>query len=140
VTDSLSHRIARLDTLRVFARPRDRDISGFEERRQRNWFGSFLTAEKIEAMHVPTIAMALAMVPGLKVAGSEFGSRVVSSRGCTPSVYVDGFELHNGDTALADMVTPELVRGVEVYLLPGTAPLRFGRNQCGTILVWTKSR
>jgi len=135
---TLGDRTTRLDTLRVFARRRPPDLSGFEERLQRNWFGRFLTAKQIEAMHVPTIAMVLTTVPGLQVLGTEFGSRVTSSRRCIPSVYLDGFELYNGDTALADMVTPDDVRGIEVYLQPGTAPLQYGHNQCGSILVWTK--
>jgi hypothetical protein len=143
VSDSLSaiklgDRIGRLDTLRVFGRPRAPDVSGFEERLRRNWFGQFVTAEKIEAMHVATLAMALATIPGLQMVGSEFGSRFVSSRRCIPSVYLDGFELHNGETAIGDIVAPSEVRGIEVYLQRGTAPLQFGRNECGAILVWTK--
>jgi hypothetical protein len=141
VTDiTLGNRISRLDTLRVFGRPPIADFSGFDERLRKNWFGHFLTAEKIDAMHVATLTMALATIPGLQIVGSEVGSRVTSSRRCVPSVYLDGFQVYNGETALDDIVTPNDVRGIEVYLQPGTAPLQYGRNECGAILVWTKRK
>jgi hypothetical protein len=142
---TLDGRIALLDTLRVQARVRERDFTGFDDRAAKNWYGHILTEDRIDAMHLKTAGMLLSTVPGLQVEPSGLGRTRVYSRGyanfssrCEPTVFVDGTALIDGAVSLEDFVRPDEIRGVEVYLQAGTAPLPYNKNPCGTILVWTK--
>jgi hypothetical protein len=139
---TMDERIALLDTLRVSARGKEKDISGFDERAAKSWYGHIMTQDKIERMHMSTAGMLLSTVPGLLVVPTGTGSRIFSrgylnlTNRCEPTVYLDGTPL-NGAT-LEDFVEPRDLRGIEVYLQAGTAPIPYDKNPCGAVLVWTK--
>ena len=139
--------VARLDTMRVTARPQTSagyDQSGFNERERRRGFGYFLTAESIERRKFTTVSMVLATVPGLTVVRTTYGSRVQSrgmadfQRRCEPAVYLDGSMVPEGSRIIENVIQPSDVRGIEVYLQHGTAPPPYDRSPCGSILVWSK--
>jgi hypothetical protein len=76
-------------------------------------------------------------VPGALVEYIEPGRRaVVFRRGvlCNPAMYMDG--IRQRDTSILNDIPPLVVESIEVYT-GGDAPLEYGNNSCGSILVWT---
>jgi hypothetical protein len=90
------------------------------------------------------MSLLLSNVPGLTVVRTRYGARI-QSRGfadingpCEPSVYLDGSVVPDGATIIGNVIRPDDVRGIEVYLQQGSAPPQYDRSPCGTVLVWSK--
>lgn len=84
---------------------------------------------------------------GIPLAVSQRGPKLVARLGggpgavpCVLRVAVDG-QIQPPGTPL-DIVTPEAIEGVEIYLGPATMPAEFAtarRDQsCGLVLIWTR--
>jgi hypothetical protein len=128
----------------VTAKAAPYDPTGFDDRLARRGFGYFLTAKSIEPMHATSLARIFAIVPGLRMVQTKFGNRLVSRgidanmRDCAPAVFLDGSIVYDGAQILENVIRPDHLRGMEVYLQSGSAPPPYDRDPCGTILVWTK--
>ena len=141
-----ARRLARLDTLRVTAAPvvHRYDHTGFDEREKRRGFGFFMTEASIKRRKLSSMSMLLANVPGLTVVRTRYGARIESRgmadfyRYCEPSVYLDGSVVTDGATIIGNVIRPDEVRGIEVYLQQGSAPPQYDRSPCGTVLIWSK--
>ena len=63
---------------------------------------------------------------------------------CSPTVYVDRHMIApgtGGAVRLDDFVTPAEVDAIEVYTRPSEVPVGFDEiNNCGVILIWTRTR
>lgn len=132
-----------LDEVTVYGEPskRHRDLTGFLHRRKVG-LGHFLTRADIEKRHPFQFTDLFRMMPGFRVVpGSDYGYRIVSTRGgfggaCQPEIYLDGIKLYyTGD--LDFFVTPRDIAGLEAYAGPSTAPLQYSSGLCGSILIWT---
>lgn len=155
----------QLKTLRIVAEgmPPFDWTRGFEERR-RIGFGHFLTRKEIEARPVVMATDVLRGMPGLdiKPLTIELGSArttyvVTGGRGerridlvpCSPGsdrmcnqlelcrsrVYVDGMLVDDVD----EVIRPQQMESVEVYGGVHGVPAGFRANNCGTVIIWTRS-
>ncbi len=113
------------------------------ERRREAGRGYFVTEEDIRRENPRSLGDLLRHVPGVRMLcrGSVAGCTVRMARApreCRPDYVVDGFEASNA-TSL-DMPTVGIV-GIEIYRTLSETPLQFLRtdNQCGTIVIWTRS-
>jgi hypothetical protein len=141
------------------------DRTGFEDRRKKG-FGQFITDEEIRRRGVFETTQALWNVLGARViwdghdnvvmftrpigtgrATGRAGSMVVGGYNnlCSPGYWVDGFAMpspkQGGGPADANAYArPRDIRGIEVYIDPGSAPAQYRRPDvpCGVILIWTK--
>ncbi|MDB4892749.1 MAG: TonB-dependent receptor plug [Gemmatimonadetes bacterium] len=128
-------RIVSLDSVRVIAqRSRYREF----EQHKRSSVGRYFTEEQITQRHASETAELFRMMPGFRVVGSGFDSRVVSTRGggagrnCAPNIVIDNMQ--NQDLSI---IHPYDIGAMEVYNdLAGGPP---GANRgCGVIVIWTK--
>jgi len=122
-----------------FAEERRRDF----ERRRAAGRGYFLTEEQIAQAGPRTLGDLFRNVPGVRMQcrGSAAGCSIRMTRApreCRPDFVVDGFSATNA-TSL-DMPTIGII-GIEIYRTLSETPLDFLRinNQCGTIVIWTRS-
>lgn len=136
---------------------------GFEVRR-RAGFGRFLTRQDIEARSVGIATDVLRGMPGLEIKplsiedGSAATTYVVTGgRGerrldpvpcapgstrmcnkielCRSNVYVDGMIVDDID----GVIRPQQMESVEVYGGVHGVPAGFRTNNCGTVIIWTRS-
>ena len=141
-------RLLTLDTIRVRAlrnRLIGKDMTGFEERRQRG-LGRFLDPEDIEQRMSGRTSDLFRAVAGVRLVPSSVGDRI-AMRGnvngyCTPIVFVDRVKQYMFDGDIDAIVSPMEVRAIEVY--PGylmTPPeFQVPFDQCGSIVIWTGKR
>lgn len=141
-------RLITLDTIKVRAlrnRLLGKDMSGFEERRQRG-LGRFLDPEDIEKRMSGRTSDFFRAVAGVRLVTSSTGDRI-AMRGnvsgyCTPIVFVDRVKQYMFDGDIDAIVSPTKVRAIEVY--PGfimTPPeFQVPFDQCGSIVIWTGKR
>ncbi len=122
-----------------FAEERHREF----ELRRASGRGHFITEEQIRRTNPRALADLFRNVPGVRMQcrGSMAGCTVRMARApreCKPDFIVDGFAASN--SASLDMPTIGIV-GVEIYRTLSETPLEFLRadNQCGTIVIWTRS-
>jgi hypothetical protein len=113
------------------------------ERRRAAGRGHFITEEQIERANARSLVDLFRNVPGMRTQcrGSSAGCTVRMTRApreCKPDFVLDGFTATNS-TSL-DMPTIGII-GIEIYRTLSETPLQFLRadNQCGTIVIWTKS-
>ncbi len=133
-----------LDPLEVAQRLSFGEVRRAEfERRREAGRGYFVTEEDIKRENPRSLGDLLRHVPGVRILcrGSVAGCTVRMARApreCRPDYVVDGFEASNA-TSL-DMPTVGIV-GIEIYRTLSETPLQFLRtdNQCGTIVIWTRS-
>ncbi len=135
---------AMLDTVRItVSRINDRSNGSFDERR-RSGMGRYVTAEEIERRGGFWLSDVFRMMPGVQIQGTGIDKYVMvrSDFGghCAPAVYIDGLYMWTPSALEIDaMVTPDRVRGIEVYTGAFT-PMEYQRSLsgCGAILIWTK--
>ncbi len=147
----LGRTVIPLQPLVVTARTRDNSrLAGFNQRRRSSSFGRFLTRADIETRSASRTSDLLRVMPGVAVtpvnlrgrAGPErslIGMR--SSAGlCDPAFFIDGVRVHqSAESTLDDVLTPEMLNGVEVYTVSGAAPAQFAvPGSCGVVLFWTR--
>jgi carboxypeptidase family protein len=122
-----------------FAEERLRDF----ERRRAAGRGYFLTEEQIAQAGPRTLGDLFRNVPGVRMQcrGSTAGCSIRMTRApreCRPDFVLDGFSATNA-TSL-DMPTIGII-GIEIYRTLSETPLDLLRisNQCGLIVIWTRS-
>jgi carboxypeptidase family protein len=111
------------------------------ERRRASGRGHFITENEIAQAHPRTLGDLFRNVPGVRMQcrGMNCTLRMIRApRGCAPDFIMDGFPATNA-TSL-DMPTIGII-GIEVYRTLSETPMEFLRadNQCGTIVIWTRS-
>lgn len=137
-----------LDTVRVAAaRQLDAAARAGFERRKRAGVGYFLDEVKIDSIRAFSFKDLLRTVPGVRfVRGSRmdetFREYIELSFGrsspCLPAVYLDGALLVSGRTDLDMILTPAVVRRIEVYHRGTALPAEFASSQhCGVLAIWT---
>ena len=141
-------RLITLDTIKVRAlrnRLLGKDMSGFEERRQRG-LGRFLDPEDIEKRMGGRTSDFFWAVSGVRLVPSSTGDRV-TMRGnvsgyCTPTVFVDRMRQFMFDGDLDAIVSPMEIRAIEVYAGFTMTPPEFQVpfDTCGSIVIWTGTR
>ena len=136
-----------LDLVKVKARP---DASAVPladfERRKKGGFGHFLDEAQITKRAAMTTADLFRTTPGMTIiAGVGSGDKVLmrnagSGGSCVPAVFMNGVQVPT-DGNLDAFITPNDVRGIEIYSRTASVPLEFqSRNGCGSIVLWTGAR
>ena len=147
-----------LEPIQVTVRSSFLEQNGFYERAE-GPSGTQFTAQDIERLTPNGVSEVIrGRVPGVRIQYGEYGPPTTTadpsagpasgstaravSRGqrsalgpCVLSVYVDG-RLETLDANL-DLVPPEQLAAIEVYI-GIDAPIRYGTNRCGVILLWTR--
>lgn len=120
---------------------RDQRARGFFERMDRGR-GRYIGPEQVQEMDAARTSDMLRTIPGLSFssglgsAGLRLGGR---QRGCTPTLYIDGyrFQPYPG-WRLDDHVASPDVWAIEVYMyatdIPPDLPREVGR--CGIVMIW----
>jgi Carboxypeptidase regulatory-like domain len=138
-----------LDPITVVAQGSTRlgRLAGFEQRMSDpgRAGGYFLTEDDILHRPMATPSRLALGVPGMSVglAGSSVGldRSVIMAGGCVARTFIDGVRVRqSGGHSIDDLLSPELIAGVEFYPRPITAPAQYrdGVNPCGVVLFWTK--
>ncbi|MCH7564820.1 MAG: carboxypeptidase regulatory-like domain-containing protein [Gemmatimonadetes bacterium] len=135
-----------LDSLLVVTKPRVSQLErvGFY-RRKRSGFGYFIEREEIERSGAILAADIFYWVPFARVVTVRSHEYDVTLRGCLPTIVIDGYTVRaQGKNAEVgrwnDLVHPNYIEAIEVYLGPAGAPVQYGglRGKCGAILIWTQ--
>lgn len=116
---------------------RDRRALGFYDRMVRGR-GTFYTAEEIAGMNRRRLTDVITYKAGISVRRGRLwvgGDR----RGCTPTVYLDGFR--RSSDFLDDALSPGDVWGIEIYRYGSEIPTTLQRDDitsnCGVVMIWT---
>jgi len=135
----LTARPIELPPIEVSVRSPRLEAAGFYDRRLE--FGSqgrFITRELIERRNPQVVTDLLYNQPGLRVEYDGVGRRRVTvnrNAGCTPMLYLDGVL---GDNSSFDIVRPETIEGIEIYI-GAMIPIQYkAMTDCGVILIWTR--
>jgi hypothetical protein len=118
-------------------------LAGYYERLERRSIGQFITRGDLERERPSQITDMIQRTPGVNLLRGRPGALLVRMRGrdCSPLVWLDGAALSMGDVDL-DAFSPQSLEGVEMYLGAASAPQRYqgarGKNECGTILLWSR--
>jgi hypothetical protein len=142
---SLTARVAVLEAVTVYGKAPKRGEAGQFVERSHGMFGRFMTAEQIARSGAVAVPDLLRMIPGLRVTQAS-GSMMttVLSRGetfdssCMPDVYLDGMLVADGASSLDNLVRPNEIGGIEIYVDASTVPVQFRRGACGSIVIWTR--
>ena len=144
-----------LDTVRVIATWRSKDLQEFDQRRARG-IGQFLTREQIARRGSVELSDLLRGFQSISIADDpskggglperiaynkrDFGNFLTKGAGACPmEVMVDGVNMPSGfDLNLGPLISQ--IAGIEVYSGPSTAPSQFQGmdRRCGLILIWTR--
>lgn len=135
------------------ARPTLLDFAGFNDRKKLG-IGRFITRADIAQRNPRELNDVFRVVPGVHLVPTGTGRldivlrggrvrRGVSRQYCYPAVFIDGVRTPAGGrqpTDLNEIVPPEDVEGIEIYLGPSEAPPIFGGtgSACGVVVVWTR--
>lgn len=136
-----------LDPIDVIARRPATGVHAFRVRaEERSPFGSFVTREQIEDRPNSRATEFLREIPGVRLAPVTDGmlatqNHIILLRAgtCIPTIYVDGLRVpeHQID-ALDDMVTADMLEGVEAY--PSAPPAGLESvTHCGSVAFWTRT-
>lgn len=135
----MTARPIELPPIEVSVRSPRLEAAGFYDRRLE--FGSqgrFITRELIERRNPQIVTDLLYNQPGLRVEYDGVGRRRVTvnrNAGCTPMLYLDGVL---GDNTSFDVVRPETIEGIEIYI-GAMIPIQYkAMTDCGVILIWTR--
>lgn len=120
----------------IFSYGRMRD---FWRRRERG-LGRFLTRADIERRNPVVVSDLLRTIPGISVYRGRT-TQILSTRfgrRCGPGMWLDGIQLVDSD--IDNLVTPQGVEAIEVYLGSAETPPQFSSPQsaCGAIVIWTR--
>jgi hypothetical protein len=146
-----------LDPLEVVGRSSSPVLEAFEQRRATGG-GRYFTRADVERLQPLYITDLLATLPGVHFLSSGRGSRRVISFGhapgrpeCPAQIFVDGLPVNRrpahsaaGIDAISidDVVTPNVVEGIEVYRGLATVPPEFLSPDavCGVVAIWTRRK
>jgi Periplasmic protein TonB, links inner and outer membranes len=118
-------------------------LAGYYERLERRTIGTFITRADLERERPNLLTDMIQRAPGVRLMRGRPGMLRVRMRGreCSPLIWLDGAALTVGDVDL-DAFSPASLEGIEMYLGASSAPQRYqgtnGRNECGTILLWSR--
>jgi TonB family protein len=118
-------------------------LAGYYERLEQRSIGTFITRADLERERPNLLTDMIQRAPGVHLMRGRPGMLRVRMRGreCSPLIWVDGAALTLGDIDL-DAFSPASLEGIELYLGASSAPQRYqgtnGRNECGTILLWSR--
>ncbi|MBI3568556.1 MAG: carboxypeptidase regulatory-like domain-containing protein [Gemmatimonadetes bacterium] len=128
-------------------------LDGFDKRKQMG-MGAFLTDEDIRKSTFADLNQVLASIRGMKVEYGTSGYPMPMLRGgaqgsCIPNFFLDGSPYAVDGPGpggasfanLAGLVTPEAIKGIEVYNAVGTIPPQYDKTSstgCGSIVIWTR--
>ncbi|MCA2992538.1 carboxypeptidase regulatory-like domain-containing protein [Gemmatimonas sp.] len=132
-----------LDTVRVFAgRKLPPDVVAIE-RRWRMGQGVILDAATVRQRTSNHLTNALFAVPGVRLGMRNGFGNTVYFRGvggeCIPVIYLDGFRFVANGLSLDEIVAPDEVAAMEVYVRPMQRPAEFtDLADCGVLVVWTR--
>jgi hypothetical protein len=128
-------RIVSLDSIRVVAqRSRYKEF----EQHKRSPTGRYFTEDQIAQRHAYETAELFRLIPGFRIVGEGYDTKVVSTRGtgfnrtCSPNVVIDNMQ--NQDLSV---VRPNDIGAMEVYNDGVGGPPGANRG-CGVIVIWTK--
>lgn len=119
--------------------------------------GSFVTREQIERRKPRRLTDLFREIPGVRVAATSRGERLVMT-GATPAMYrvdprweagdcpvqyyLDGVSYMPDFAGVPNDVRPDEVEGIEVYRRLSEVPVEYRRRgaECGVVLIWLKER
>jgi TonB-dependent Receptor Plug Domain len=119
--------------------------------------GSFVTREQIERRKPRRLTDLFREIPGVRVANTSRGDRLVMT-GATPAMYrvdprweagdcpvqyyLDGVSYQPDFAGVPNDVRPDEVEGIEVYRRLSEVPVEYRRRgaECGVVLIWLKER
>jgi hypothetical protein len=122
-------------------------IEEFYRRRAKGLGGTFFTRDEILARNARRSSDVLRNSPGVRFVRTRSGNGIRFSGGgsssmrreCTPVIWLDGQEVQNMEI---DDIPVHDIEGIEVYTGVATTPMQFSprqsRDECGTIVVWTR--
>lgn len=127
-------------------RPTIRDFYDRVEQGRHSGLGQYVTREDVERQSPWRPSDLLRSISGVRVVTRTRGpgsfNEVRMSRGCVPSIYVDGMQINRfgaGTAPLDEYVTASAIEGVEIYRGAGRTVSRYHDDRgCGLILVWTR--
>ena len=132
-----------LDPIEVTVRSRFLEQSGFYRRAERGR-GRQFTRDNLDAIDPYLVSDVLRRVPGIattfdaldpnRVYAASRRSRSITLGPCTLSVFIDDVRMFDPDL---NQLHPDQIEAMEVYLGVGT-PLRYSRDSCGAVLIWTR--
>ena len=132
-----------LDTIHVVStRLYNRDSNGFEKRRKTG-FGTYFDEAAIKRRSPYDAYSMLYGIPSLQVVSRGF-DRVVLMRSptgaCVPNLFIDGMRMSTDLLGQLDvLVQPQELAAMEVYR-SGNVPAEFFTfDNCGAIVIWTKT-
>ncbi len=141
VTIALEPVVAELAGVNVFDRGGggDRKLDEYYKRKARNGFAHFVDGSVFDERKPRFPSEVLRSVPGVVVSARGRVGNMVTIRGCSPLVWVDGVRLPGAQ--LDEVVSPDDIAAVEIYnSFAGIPAPYFDRTAaCGTILVWLRS-
>jgi hypothetical protein len=132
-----------LDTVRVIAgRKLPADVEAIE-RRWRRGLGTILDGRTVRERTSTNLTSALWSVPGVRLGMRSGYGNTVYFRGvggeCIPVIYLDGFRFVANGLSLDEIVAPDEVAAMEVYVRPMQRPAEFtDLADCGVLVVWTR--
>jgi TonB-dependent Receptor Plug Domain len=135
----MSTKPVALPPIEVVVRSGRLESAGFYDRRDEfGRQGRFMDRAYIESRNPQLLTDLLYNQPGIKVDYGGAGVRrvfITRNAGCTPMFYIDGV---SGDNSNFDVIRPETMEGMEIYI-GAMMPIQYkSRTDCGVILVWTK--
>ncbi|MCY3676433.1 MAG: TonB-dependent receptor plug domain-containing protein [Gemmatimonadetes bacterium] len=141
----------RLDPITVTVERREIVLQGVGfYSREAEGFGEFIDREEIENRVPSEMTDLFARIPGADLRADAWNplERYVILRGgraegCFPRVVLDGVVVSGGGdapAALDQMLDPQSVAGVEVYVSSTGVPLQYAGTgaSCGLIVIWTR--
>jgi TonB family protein len=119
-------------------------IAEFYERLEQKNGGVFITRQDIDKANPRFLTDMMRTVPGLQVRSRASQNSVrMRQRSCAPLVWLDGIAMPAGEVDL-DTFAPTSIEGVEMYLGATTVPAKYtwlrGKSNCGTILLWSRTK
>ncbi len=107
--------------------------------------GYFLTEKEIERRPMATASTLVLATPGMSTRAIGAGAldrRLILTGQCVANVFIDGVRLRqSAQSSVDDLLSPDLIAGVEMYPRGLTAPLQYqgaSSPNCGVVLFWTK--
>jgi hypothetical protein len=144
LTVALARSRVVLDTVRVIAgRPLPPDVQRIETRWRRG-LGTFLDGNTVRERSSNMLTSALWGIPGVRLGmRSGFGNTIYLRAGgggeCIPVIYLDGFRFIASGISIDEIVAPDDVAALEVYVRAMQRPAEFtDLSDCGVFVVWTK--
>ena len=114
-------------------------LAEFFAHREKAQFGFFFDREQVQRDRPQSASELMRRVPGARLMPSNRFGNVIQLRGCQPLVWLDGIRMPGAE--LDEMVNVHDVDAIEVYPSAAGVPANFTdrRNNCGTIIVWSRA-